>query len=112
MIAAGRTLPDGDRPNLAWYAEPAERFTATGPYDLAVAGDAMHWFDLETPVSSPEGLRTAAGTGTVAYSGTDALRRAAGVVRRIDRLMSGDAKRFPAYLVVDNYEIASLSTTR
>lgn len=68
MIAAGRTLPDGDRPNLAWYAEPAERFTATGPYDLAVAGDAMHWFDLETPVSSPEGLRTAAGTGTVAYT--------------------------------------------
>lgn len=47
MAAAGSVLPGGDRPNLRWIIEPAETFTPDGCYGLAVAGDAMHWFDLE-----------------------------------------------------------------
>jgi len=47
MVAAGSALPGGDRPNLRWIIEPVETFTPDGRYGLAVAGDAMHWFDLE-----------------------------------------------------------------
>lgn len=44
MIEVGRALPGGSA--VAWHCEPAETFTATGPFDLAVVGEAMHWFDL------------------------------------------------------------------
>jgi hypothetical protein len=47
MASAG-ALPEGDRPNLHWIIEPVGTFTPRGPYGLAVVGDAMHWFDLES----------------------------------------------------------------
>jgi SAM-dependent methyltransferase len=47
MVEAGRALPGGAAPNLAWYVEPVEEVVLDGPYALALAGDSMHWFDWE-----------------------------------------------------------------
>ncbi|MFC6706006.1 class I SAM-dependent methyltransferase [Flexivirga alba] len=44
MIEVGRALPGGT--DVTWHCEAAETFTAPGPFDLAVVGEAMHWFDL------------------------------------------------------------------
>lgn len=44
MISAGRALPGGD--GVAWHCETAENCALPGEFDLAVAGEAMHWFDL------------------------------------------------------------------
>lgn len=53
MIEVGRTLPGGAA--VTWQCEAAETFSAAGPFDLAVAGEAMHWFDLPAVI---ERLRT------------------------------------------------------
>ncbi|HEX6514048.1 MAG TPA: class I SAM-dependent methyltransferase [Nocardioidaceae bacterium] len=50
MVAIGRRLPRGDAPNLCWHIERAEHLTACGPFDLVVAGAAMHWFDLDAVI--------------------------------------------------------------
>lgn len=66
MASAGAILPGGDRPNLRWIVEPAETFTPTGPYGLVVAGDAMHWFDLDVVVPRVAGVLRADGVLAVA----------------------------------------------
>jgi len=48
MITVGRSLPGGEA--VTWYRDTAESFTAAGPFDLAVAGEAAHWFDLPVVV--------------------------------------------------------------
>ncbi|MGI8646370.1 MAG: class I SAM-dependent methyltransferase [Nocardioides sp.] len=48
MVRVGRAMPGGEAANLHWHLERAEDASPTGPFDLVVAGAAMHWFDLET----------------------------------------------------------------
>jgi SAM-dependent methyltransferase len=47
MVDVGQTLPGGDAANLFWRVELAEHLSPKGPFDLVVAGAAMHWFDLD-----------------------------------------------------------------
>lgn len=47
MIARGRALPDGDRPNLRWLVGRAEEVELTPPYALITAGESLHWMDWE-----------------------------------------------------------------
>lgn len=47
MFRVGRLLPRGDAANLTWFVERAEDLSPRGPFDLVVAGAALHWFDLD-----------------------------------------------------------------
>lgn len=47
MVRVGRSLPGGDARSLGWHVERAEDLSPSGPFDLVVAGAAMHWFDLD-----------------------------------------------------------------
>ena len=48
MIERGKTLPNGDHPNINWIHSPAETATLSPPYGLVVAGDSIGWFDWMT----------------------------------------------------------------
>jgi hypothetical protein len=43
VIAAGRSRPGGDRPNLRWIVGAAETAPLNGPYALVTAGASLHW---------------------------------------------------------------------
>ena len=45
MLACGKRLPGGDRPNLRWIAGRIEDVALAPPYALIVAGESFHWFD-------------------------------------------------------------------
>jgi SAM-dependent methyltransferase len=45
MLAEARRLDAGAHPNIRWTAGRAEDAPLGGPYDLAVAGAAIHWMD-------------------------------------------------------------------
>ena len=45
MIAVGRSLPGGSARKLRWIASEIETAKLDGPYDLAVAGESIHWTD-------------------------------------------------------------------
>ncbi|HET7034908.1 MAG TPA: class I SAM-dependent methyltransferase [Thermomicrobiaceae bacterium] len=47
MIARGRALPGGDRPNLHWIAGRAEDAPLRPPYGLVVAGESLHWMEWD-----------------------------------------------------------------
>lgn len=47
MIAAGRSLPDGDATNLRWQVAPIESAALAKTYGLIVAGESLHWMDWE-----------------------------------------------------------------
>jgi len=47
MIAAGKTLPGGDRPNISWIAAAIETAPLTGPYALITAAASLHWMDWD-----------------------------------------------------------------
>lgn len=47
MVRVGQTLPGGDAANLEWHVQRAEELSPSGPFQLVVAGAAMHWFDLD-----------------------------------------------------------------
>jgi trans-aconitate methyltransferase len=47
MIAAGPTLPGGDRPNITWQAAPIETAVLRPAYTLIVAAASLHWMDWE-----------------------------------------------------------------
>ena len=51
MIAKGRGLPGGDRPNLAWIVGEAEDAPLRPPYALITAGESLHWmaWDIVMP---------------------------------------------------------------
>ncbi len=48
MVRVGQTMPGGDAASLVWHVEQAEHLSPAGPFDLVLAGAAMHWFDLDT----------------------------------------------------------------
>jgi SAM-dependent methyltransferase len=45
MIAAGRRLPGGDRPELVWIEGFAEDVLLDSPYALVTAGQSLHWME-------------------------------------------------------------------
>jgi SAM-dependent methyltransferase len=45
MIAIGRAMPGGDRPNLTWIEGYAEDAPIQPPYALVTAGQSLHWLD-------------------------------------------------------------------
>ncbi len=47
MLARARSLPGGNHPAIRWIEAAAEDAPLDGPYALAVAGDALHWFDWD-----------------------------------------------------------------
>lgn len=47
MLALGRTLEGGDRPNLRWIQGTAESASLDPPYALVTAGASLHWMDWE-----------------------------------------------------------------
>ncbi len=47
MVAEGRDLPGGDRPNLHWLVGRAEDAPLQPPYALITTGDSLHWMDWE-----------------------------------------------------------------
>ncbi|GAA3598420.1 hypothetical protein GCM10022419_097370 [Nonomuraea rosea] len=56
MVAAGRSRPGGDRPNLSWHVEAAETMSVRGPYALVTAGASLHWMDWEPTLARAAGL--------------------------------------------------------
>lgn len=51
MIALGKTLPDGNAPNLRWIVSAVETAPLEPPYALITAGESLHWMDW--PVVMP-----------------------------------------------------------
>jgi SAM-dependent methyltransferase len=47
MIAKARAMPGGDHPAIRWIEGRAEDVPLSGPYTLAVAGQALHWMDWD-----------------------------------------------------------------
>lgn len=47
MVAAGKACSGGKAPGLHWIVAPMETAPLTGPYDLAVAGESIHWMNWE-----------------------------------------------------------------
>jgi SAM-dependent methyltransferase len=48
MLAAGRSLPGGNQPNLNWILGGMETAALNPPYALAVAASSLHWMHWET----------------------------------------------------------------
>jgi SAM-dependent methyltransferase len=47
MIEKGKSMPDGDAPNLRWIYGPAEEAPLYPPYALITGGQSMHWMDWD-----------------------------------------------------------------
>jgi SAM-dependent methyltransferase len=47
MIEKGKQLPGGDHPHLHWIHSGAETAPLRPPYQLATAGDSLHWMEWE-----------------------------------------------------------------
>jgi len=45
MLSVARRLPDGDHPTIRWIEGGVESAPLDPPYDLAIAGDSIHWMD-------------------------------------------------------------------
>ena len=110
MVDIGHGLPGGDARNISWHVERAELLSPLGPFDVVVAGAAMHWFDLEVvcrrlrPVTVDQAPlvlcdRAARHPGLVG---------AVDVIRRYSRAPEYD----PAYDVADDLDERGLWTRR
>ena len=45
MIRVGKSLVDGDHPNLQWINGPVEGVQLYPPYDMVTAGASIHWME-------------------------------------------------------------------
>ena len=45
MIRVGKSLIDGDHPNLRWIVGPVEEVQLYPPYDMVTAGASIHWME-------------------------------------------------------------------
>jgi len=65
MIEKGRSLPDGNHPNLNWIHGRVEDVDLHPPYALVTAGQSLHWMDWDIvfprfhAVLTPKGYVTA-----------------------------------------------------
>lgn len=110
MVDIGQTLPGGDARNLSWHVERAELLSSPGPFDLVVAGAAMHWFDLEAVCQRlrPVTVDQAPLVLCDRIARHPALVDAVDVIRRYSRAPEYD----PAYDVADDLDELGLWTRR
>ena len=47
MIRVGKSLVDGDHPNLQWINGPVEDVQLYPPYDMVTAGASIHWMEWD-----------------------------------------------------------------
>lgn len=47
MIRVGRSLINGDHPNLRWINGPVEEVQLYPPYDMVTAGASIHWMEWD-----------------------------------------------------------------
>jgi SAM-dependent methyltransferase len=47
MIRIGKSLANGDHPNLRWIVGPVEEVQLYPPYDMVTAGASIHWMEWE-----------------------------------------------------------------
>jgi ubiquinone/menaquinone biosynthesis C-methylase UbiE len=47
MIEVGKTLPNGNHPNLRWILSQVEDAELNPQYSLITAGQSLHWLDLD-----------------------------------------------------------------
>ena len=69
MVDAGRGLVGGEAKNLRWIVGRAEDAPLNPPYDLAAAGQSLHWMDWG--VVLPRLASVLAPAGTLAIVGWD-----------------------------------------
>ena len=48
MIQVGKSLINGDHPNLRWIHGPVEVVQFYPPYDMVIAGASIHWMEWST----------------------------------------------------------------
>jgi SAM-dependent methyltransferase len=66
MVAVGKTLPGGDRPNIHWQVARAEEAVLDPPYALVVGGESMHWMDYGGLLPRLAGVLSTGGVVAVA----------------------------------------------
>ena len=47
MISVGKSLPNGDHPNLRWINGPVETVQLYPPYSMVTAGASIHWMEWD-----------------------------------------------------------------
>jgi len=71
MIEAGKRLPSGDHPGLAWIVGRAEDVVLHPPYCLVTAGDSLHWMEWAVVLPRLASVLSPAGSlATLNVSGT------------------------------------------
>ena len=73
MIDRGKSLPNGDAPNLQWIYGRVEDVIPDKEYSLIVGGDSMHW--MEWDVIFPKFADRLTSNGFVAIVGRNEKRR-------------------------------------
>jgi ubiquinone/menaquinone biosynthesis C-methylase UbiE len=61
MIKTGKTLKNGNHPNLRWICCKAEEAPLNPPYTLITAGNSLHWMDWDKLMPIMESVLTPAG---------------------------------------------------
>ncbi len=56
MIAVGKSLPNGNHPNIHWIRSSMEEALLIGQYDLITAGASLHWMDWNIVLPKFKGL--------------------------------------------------------
>jgi SAM-dependent methyltransferase len=80
MVAAGRSLPGGDSPNLRWIEATAEDAPLDPPYGLVVAAASLHWMEWSVVLPrfraalAPGGMLAIVGVGEGTYPWSAALQ--------------------------------------
>ena len=55
MIRVGKSLANGDHPNLRWINGPVEEVQLYPPYDMVTAGASVHWMEWQRSFSEIQG---------------------------------------------------------
>ena len=55
MIRVGKSLINGDHPNLQWISGRVEEVRLYPPYDMVTAGASIHWMEWERGFSKIQG---------------------------------------------------------
>ena len=113
MIAVGKSLPDGQHPNLKWHVGSAETTPLKPPYALITAGQSLHWLDWYTVMPrfhqmlTPNGVVAIVGHHLTAQD-SSAMPWYDEVIEVVQRLSTN--KDFQPYNLVDELEKRQLFT--
>lgn len=70
MIELGKSLHNGDHPNLQWICAKAEEAPLNPPYALITAGNSLHWMDWDKLMPLMASALAPKGTFVIVYTGT------------------------------------------